>query len=307
IYVHNANDEKCDPKTQICNAWQFDYVMVDHGIFVNNNAGIWIDTFDTDWKITNSMFGYVASRPPGDGIHIARAGTVLVEQSWGGGYNRAESIGGTFIWVGTIASLTVINSGSENGQRSIFMHPYGGVSSLNMSVIGSIFGDRIELGGRMNYISTGSFYGARTIQADPNVTITSTGDRFCLDPNVLPGRCTDEAGKTVSNPGIASRARIMFQTGQVGDGAGADHIDSRPNFFGYNVEIGDGLLQMDPNITFGDLTKWELPASNRPKLKDGALVYCKDCKKNPTGICTQGQAGIDAAFAKRINSQWRCD
>ena len=307
IYVHNANDEKCDGKTQLCGSWQFDYVIVDHGIFINNNAGVWIDTYNTDWKITNSMFGYVASRPPGDGIHISKAGAVLVEQSWGGGYNHAESIGGTFIWVGTIASLTVINSGSENGQRSIYMLPLGGVSSLNISVIGSIFSDKIELGGRINYISTGSFYGARTIHADPNVTITSTGDRFCLDPNVLPGRCTDESGKAVSDPGIASRARIMFQTGQVGDGTAANHIDSRPNFFGYNVEIGDGLLQMDPNITFSDLTKWELPASNRPKLKDGAIVYCKDCKKNPTGICAQGQLGTDGAFAKRINSQWRCD
>jgi hypothetical protein len=233
-------------------------------------------------------------------------GSMLVEQSWGGGYDKGANVGGTFLWVGTIGSLVVINSGSENGQRSIFMHPMGGISSLNITVIGSIFGDKIELGGRANYISSGSFYGARTIQADPTVTITSTGDRFCYDASVLPGLCKDDAGKTVANPGL-TRARTMFQTGRIGEGTGENKIDSRPNFFGYNVEIGDGLLQMDPEITFNLISDWAKGAGNRPTLKDGAIVYCKDCRKGPSGICTQGQAGTDGAFAKRINSQWRCD
>jgi hypothetical protein len=35
------------------------------------------------------------------------------------------------------------------------------------------------------------------------------------------------------------------------------------------------------------------------------LVYCKDCRRG--NVCSQGQAGSDGAFAKRINGQWRCD
>ena len=67
------------------------------------------------------------------------------------------------------------------------------------------------------------------------------------------------------------------------------------------------LLQHDPEITFRDITAFAAPAETGSRVKDGAIVYCKDCKKATTGICTQGQAGIDGAFAKRINSQWRCD
>jgi hypothetical protein len=304
IYVHNANEGKCNSKEQQCYSWQFDHVLVDHGTFINNKAGIWVNTYNTDWKITNSIFNYMAANAPGEGIHIQTAGSVLIEQSWGGGYDRGANIGGAFVWIGTIGSLVIINSGSENGQRSIFMHPAGGISSLMMTVIGSVFGDKIELNGRINYVSVASFYGANTIVAEPTVTITSTGDRFCYDPLILPGLCKDESGKTVNTPGFG-KGKVMFQTGRLGEGSGENRIESRPNFFGYNVEIGDGLLQMDPNITFRDITNWA--SGNRPQLKDGAIVYCKDCKKNATGICTQGQAGTDGAFAKRINGQWRCD
>ena len=97
----------------------------------------------------------------------------------------------------------------------------------------------------------------------------------------------------------------MFETGRVGEDTGPNRIDGRPNFFGYNVQIGDGLLQFDPNITFGDITKWAAGQGTRPRAEDGALVYCKDCRRG--GVCSQGQAGSDGAFAKRINGQWRCD
>jgi hypothetical protein len=66
-------------------------------------------------------------------------------------------------------------------------------------------------------------------------------------------------------------------------------------------------MQFDPNITYKDITAWAAGGDNRPQLKDGALVYCKDCKKNSAGNCTKGQAGVDGVFAKRINGQWRCD
>ncbi|MGH9820051.1 MAG: hypothetical protein ACRD43_07755, partial [Pyrinomonadaceae bacterium] len=84
-------------------------------------------------------------------------------------------------------------------------------------------------------------------------------------------------------------------------------LDARANFFGYGLEIGNGLMQLDPNVTFSDITKWATGPNDKPQLKDGAIVYCKDCKKNTTGICAQGRTGVDGAFAKRINGQWRCD
>jgi hypothetical protein len=66
-------------------------------------------------------------------------------------------------------------------------------------------------------------------------------------------------------------------------------------------------MQFDPNITFKDITAWAAGGGDRPRLADGAVVYCKDCRRAGSGTCSQGTAGTDGGFAKRINGQWRCD
>lgn len=306
LYVHNANDDKCNSREQNCYSWQIDYAVVDHGMFINNKTGIWVESFNTDWKITNSFLGYIATNPPGDGIRLKIAGNVLIEQTFGGGYDYASAIGGTFLTIDAAVTVTIIASSSERGKRSIYTNPLGGVSSAMINVAGSVFGDKVDLNGRLNYVSTGNFYQANTIEADPGVVITSVGDRYCYDPLVLPGRCVDDAGRTTAKPAIAG-GRRMFETGQMGEDAGPNRIEGKPNYFGYNVRIGDGLLQFDPNITFKDITDWAAGVGTRPRAEDGALVYCKDCRRSNNGLCTQGTAGTDGAFAKRINGQWRCD
>lgn len=304
IYVHNVNDDNCRSQEQACGQWQFDYVVIDHGIFLNNRTGIWVDTYNTDWKVTNSFFAYQASNAPGNGIRVQKAGSMLIEQTFGGGYDYGPHIGGTFLYIDTIGSLTMINSGAERNQRSIYTNPAGSISSMMVTVVGSVFGDKLELHGRMNFVSTGNFFNANNVVADPTVTVTSVGDRYCYDSTILPGRCTDTSGRSVADPGITG-GRRMFETGRVGEDTGPNRIEGRPNYFGYNVRIGDGLFQFDPNITFSDITKWAAGQGTRPRAEDGALVYCKDCRRG--SVCSQGQAGSDGAFAKRINGQWRCD
>ncbi len=284
FFVHNLNDGNCNSSDQYCGAWQFDYVIVDHGIFVNNRTGIWIDTYNTDWKISNSFFGYIASNAPGDGIKIQKAGVVLIEQTFGGGYNYGAQIGGTFLNIVTATSVTVVSSESERGQRSIYTDPQGSISSMMLNVIGCVFADKVDLNGRLNFASTGNFYQAKTIDAEPGVTISSISDRYCYDSMVLKGRCTDEAGRSVQNPGLTG-GRRMFETGRVGEDTGPDRIVGKPNFFGYNVRIGDGLMQFDPNITFNDIESWARGAGTRPPVEDGAFLYCKDCRKSDSGIC----------------------
>jgi len=306
IFVHNTNDGNCNASQQYCGAWQFDYVIVDHAMFINNKTGLWIDTYNTDWMISNSYFAYAAANAPGDGIRIQKAGNVQISSCFGGGYNYGADIGGTFINLGVSVSLTVISSASERSQRSIYVDAASTTTSSMLTVIGSVFGDKIDLNGRLNYISNGNFYGAKTIDAEPAVTITSVGDRYCYDSQVLKGRCVDEAGRAVQRPGITG-GRKMFETGQIGEDTGPDRLEARPNFFGYNVRIGDGLMQYDPNITFRDITAWAAGSGTRPRVEDGAFLYCKDCRKNASGICSQGTAGTDGAFAKRVNGQWRCD
>jgi hypothetical protein len=307
IYVDNAHEENCSSTEFVCNGWQFDYVDVDHCFFLENGTGIWIDTYNTDWRIGNSLFHYGVSNPPGDGVRIQRAGTVTIQNSYGGGVDYAAGIGGTFIYVNTVGTLSVISSAAERGRKSIDTNPLGMIRSVMINVIGSVFGDKVDLNGRVNYVSSGNFYLANTIDAEPGVVISSVGDRYCHDSLVLPGHCVDDAGKTTAKPGVSGGGRRMFETGQTGEDTGANRIEGRPNYFGYNVRIGDGLMQFDPNITFKDITDWAAGAGTRPRAEDGAIVYCKDCRKSPNGTCTQGTAGTDGAFAKRINARWRCD
>lgn len=304
IFVHNVGDENCKSDIQLCNAWQFDYVAVENSRFVNNKTGIFIDTGNTEWLISKNHFSYLAQNAPGDGIRIKNGGAILIQQTFGGGYNYGEHIGGTFIYVDAVGQLTIVSSGSERGKRSLYTNPLGAVGTEMITVIGGGFGDPVELNGNLNYTSVGMHYGPNTIKAAPTVTVTSTGDRFCYDPRVYPGHCKDQAGKTLSAPNVLG-GRVMFQTGRLPEGNGPERIDGKPNIFGYDLEMRDGLIQHDPNITFSDITKWAQGGDGRPPVRDGALVYCKDCRRGSE--CSQGSAGKDGAFAKRINGRWMCD
>ncbi len=308
IIVHNTNAANCNSAEQMCNQWQFDNIRVDHGVFVNNRTGISIDTFNTDWTIANSQFNMIAANAPGHGIRIKRGAGILIQNTFGGGYDYGANIGGTFIHIDSVGTLTLMTSSSERSQRSIYTEPYGATSSQTLNIIGSVFNDPIELTGRMNFISTGNLYFGTTFKLGPQVVVNSIGDKFCYDPTVYPGHCRDkvEGGDTVSRPGF-NGGTVMFRTGRLPEGLGKDLIDRHPNFFGYDVEIGGGLMQFDPNTTFRDLAALVSPPNGTSRVKDGAMVYCRDCRRSPNGVCTQGQAGTDGAFAKRINNQWRCD
>ncbi|MCA1609090.1 MAG: hypothetical protein LC730_06510 [Acidobacteria bacterium] len=228
LNVRNYNqDATCNPKTQACNSWHFDYIKVDHGTFINNNTGIHINTFNTDWNITNSQFFYMAAQAPGTGIRIERGGAILIQQSFGGGYSYGVDIGGTFLHIDTVGSLTIINSASERSQRSIYTAENGATSSLMLTMIGSVFGDKMELAGRINLISMGNTFWAPTVNAQPLVNITSVGDRFCYDPLVNPGVCKDIRGANAQNPGF-NGGKIMFKTGRLSEGTGANQLVRQP-------------------------------------------------------------------------------
>jgi hypothetical protein len=368
IFVHNLNEKECNDKLQRCGQWQFDYVKVDNVFFNNNGTGIWIDSFNTDWKVSSSFFNFYAlNNPPGDGIRLQKATSILIEQTFGGGTDYGQNIGGTFLNIDFVGAATIISSSSERSQRGIYTNPAGSISSTMLTMIGSGFTDKIELTGRLNFISTGNTYLPHTLQAGPGVNIVSTGDRFCPDPAVSPQVCVDQAGKFVNDPKFNGTGKIIFQTGRRAEGAGQYQMPGRPTFFGHQVEMADddnsnnepmlfsrssnfkkpllrvgqsnffydfqrrehngflaitgnqdkpyrgliinGPIQFDPNITFADIQQYAAITliPGQPVISDGALVYCKDCRKSQSGACAQGTAGVDGAFAKRINKQWRCD
>ncbi|HTH38726.1 MAG TPA: hypothetical protein VL572_12200 [Pyrinomonadaceae bacterium] len=308
IFAHNLNQDNCNAAEQQCNQWQFDNIRVDHGVFINNRTGILINTFNSDWIIANSQFNFIAGNAPGHGIRVIRATSLLIENSFGGGYDYGANVGGTFLYIDSVGTITMIASSSERSQRSIYTAPFGATTSQTLNIIGSVFNDPIELNGRMNFTSTGSLYFGTSFKLASQVVVNSIGDKFCYDPAIYPGHCRDkvDGGNIVNSPGF-NGGQIMFRTGRPPEGQGKDRIDRQPNFFGYDVELSKGLMQFDPDITFRDITAMAAPAETGSRVKDGALVYCKDCKKAANGLCTQGQAGTDGAFAKRINNQWRCD
>jgi len=306
--VRNLNQENCNAAEQMCNQWQFDNVRVDHGVFINNNTGISIDTFNTDWTIANSQFNYLEANAPGIGIHVKRGAAILIENTFGGGYDYDRLIGGTFLQIESVGTITLVSVSSERSRRSIYTAAATTASSQMMTVIGSVFNDLIELNGRMNFASFGNKYFGSTMKTAPQVVVNSVGDKFCHDPLTFPGHCTDRVGggNAVNRPGF-NGGTIMFRSGRLPEGQGRDLIDREPNYFGYDVEIGKGLVQFDPNISFADLAGLVNPPNGSSRVKDGAMVYCKDCRKTAAGVCSQGQARTDGAFAKRINNQWRCD
>lgn len=304
IFVHNINDDNCNDKIQACKQWHFDYVRVESSMFLNNKTGIWIDTQNTDWVINNSVFAYLAQNGPGDGIRLKNTGSMLIQQTFGGGYNYDNAIGGTFIYVDSVGTLMVMNSGSERGKRTLYTNPAGAISNQMITFIGGVYGDPIELHGNLNFVSIGNLFTQSTIQADPGVVITSTGDHFCYDPRILPGRCVDQTGRATQTPDFKG-GRMMFQTGRLPEGSGNNRIEGRPNIFGYDLEMRNGLIQYDPNVTFADLIKWANGQDGHQPVKDGAFAYCKDCQRG--GECRQGVTGRDGSFAKRINGRWQCD
>ena len=83
---------------------------------------------------------------------------MLIENSFGGGYDYSSLIGGTFVYVDLLNTLTMIGTSAEKSQKSIYAAPLGAMSSQMFTIIGGVFGDTIELNGRMNYTSTGNLY-----------------------------------------------------------------------------------------------------------------------------------------------------
>src|SRR5688500_7947725 len=75
------------PQTNL--AWQFDYIKVNACRFVfNRDAGIFVNTRNTDWKIESSLF-VTPRKQPGqnaNAIHFERVGIVLIQDTFAGGF-----------------------------------------------------------------------------------------------------------------------------------------------------------------------------------------------------------------------------
>lgn len=266
-------------------AWQFDYVKFNQCRFVGNrDAGIYTNLSNSDWKIEGSVF----LNPPrtatqkGDSMHFERAGFVLIQDTFSGGFQNAH--GGTFINILDNAHITVIGSQCESMTASIVYNETSiqgaGDYSYPMTLINNGFGAPIIFNARRTLVSTGNLYGAKTFKADDRLRVYSTGDRFCYDGYTL--GCQDAP---IINK--FDRATVVFMTGQPDEGT----VKGHPTFFGTDVQFGTP-------VQMPSFLQNALPA-NKP---NGSMVYCSNCRRDTTPC----QAGGTGAPAMVVGNQWSC-
>lgn len=270
------------PQTNL--SWQFDYIKINACRFIyNRDAGLFVNSRNTDWKIAGSLFINPKKQPGqnANSMHFERVGMVLIQDTFSGGF--ANALGGTFINILDSGTMTIIGSQAEAMTNAIVYNgvenPYAGDYSYPINVVNSIFDNAIIFKARRTFVSSGSLYGPRTFSADERVRVYSTGDRFCYDGHIL--GCQ---GATKNN---FDRATVVFMTGQPSEG----QVTGHPTFFGTDVQLGAPL--QTANYPFG-----QLPAGKA----DGTLVYCSDCRRSTTPC----QGGGSGAPAMRVAGQWSC-
>lgn len=277
IYVHNRTGSGCPP----CDSWQFDYVKVDHCRFEQNKvAGIYIDTFNTDWKIANTFFDLPpVATSAADGIYINKAGDISLDSTFGGGFGYGSGKGGDFLDIQYVGRLQILGSGCESTSASIRFSPAAATLATVFTLVGSTFGDPIILDKPLTYVSTGNFYLGRNVTAsDSSINIYSMGDRFCYGSSFGSGACGDGTGAI----GFQGSGRVIYQTGQPKDGTVVDQINTK---FGLPVQLA-GL-------------DWPaISALSSPSV--GTVVWCTNCT---VSACSTSGSG---ALAVYTGSAWSC-
>jgi hypothetical protein len=261
-------------------AWQFDFIKVrDSRFLYNTDAGIWVDIWNTDWKIEGSFFQAPAKTATNraDGIYIYRAGMVSIAETFSGvpGGAGAGVKGGDFLHIIENGNLTIIGSQTEGMTRSLVFGELQGAGNLSypITLINNIFGEPIEIKGRRMLVSTGNLYSAGSVRLNNDVEVYSTGDRFCYDGYIL-------GCQTAGNQSNFIGGKIMFATGQPTN----QTVPGRPMVLGSEVQM--------PTFRSN-----ELPRNSN----NGTMLFCADCRRNSQ--CAGGGQGAPAMF---INGRWEC-
>ncbi len=264
--------------------WQFDYIKFTSCRFAfNTDVGIYTDLNNSDWTVESCLFVNPprTSEQKADSMYFRRAGAILIQNTFGGGFYNA--FGGTFLNILDSGVTTVLNSQTEQMTNSIVYNaiaaPNAGDYSYPLTIVNSVFGPPIVFKARRTFVSTGNFYAADTFKADARLRVYSTGDRFCYD-----GATNGCQGKTRN---YFDGATVVFMTGAP-DETG---LKGFPTVFGTDVQFNQPV-QM-PSLLQNVLPKGKA---------NGSMVYCADCRRS-TAPC---QAGGTGAPAMVVNNQWSC-
>lgn len=276
IYVHGL--------TQTNLSWQFDYVSIDRCRFIyNTDAGLYTNVINSDWHVQDSLFinPKRTATQNADSMRFERAGSILIENTFGGGFSTA--LGGTFINILDSGITHISHCGAEGIVSTLIYNEeqIGGAGdySYPLTVVNSVFAAPMIFNARRTFVSTGNLYGPATFKADNRLRVYSTGDRFCYD-----GHTAGCRGPAKNN---FDKATVIFMTGQPSEG----QVQGHPAYFGTDVQFGAGV-QM-PSVA----------ASALPTGKpNGTMVYCSNCRRATTP-CSTGGSGAPAMV---VNGQWSC-
>lgn len=271
LYFHGLPDSN----PLVSYGWQVDYVKVNHCRFVyNQDAGIYVDTNNTDWKITGCVFINPAksSTVRADSIYIYRGGQFLVTDTYSGGFPSA--LGGDFINSEFGGELIVISSECESMTRSLVFGEAAatlGITRLYaypLTLVGNVFGNLIDIKIGATFTSTGNLYGADTVHSVAAVKIYSTGDRFCYDSTTL----TCNGGDPTKAKFIGGK--LMFATGQQVDGS----IVGRLTTIGTDAEV-------DTESTDASIPTLSVKNTNylKPLLEMGQAPYLYTTSRDSSG------------------------
>ena len=181
--------------------WQFDLVKLQDSFIIGNRVGILIDTFNTDWQISNTAIGVV---PGGVAVQVEHIGALTIHNLFGGGgalaagpgvpYPNPATAAKAFIWIrGPHAGINIQDSECENTLHA-FLYDFDNttfnwandpeVPTLRPPVAfhNNLFGDRVTLRANVVLVSTGNYYNSDTVR-----TVRSPGSDNDGSGGVFPG------------------------------------------------------------------------------------------------------------------------
>jgi hypothetical protein len=179
--------------------WQFDLVKVKESNISSCLYPIRINTYNTDWQISNTFLGSSNNSDNtirGIGLFIERTGIMSIDNLFGGAPKIAGSITNrtlrpeAFIKItGDHANINIRGSQAEEFDHNLlytFSNPFVDTEKFSLYLEGNGFGDPVTIKGNVSIVSVSNTYLANTFQVlgtnyGGNSTATqiySNGDTF---------------------------------------------------------------------------------------------------------------------------------
>lgn len=240
--------------------WQCNNVRVDHCTFTAK-YGIYTDTINTDMHISNVE---VNVKPGGSGIHIKRAGFLLIENTIGGGITESGSSASNFIYLAVATNVQIENTECEEFTNALNVEYPSGTGSpgfpSTITLINNLYGLPVLLNRDVSLVSIGNWYCDGTVQttnSSAHLEIYSFGDHACLEPgNSFPNNSHPEC--TAPSSGVCDpfddslSSKVVWKVGPTGPFASGSKIGVGTSTPGASMSAAESVVEIEAK-TSGNL------------------------------------------------------